>query len=137
MESACLFSCPEPCGRGAACACGKGAAAPTRKQGCGGAQRVRCAAARVSRLHGWKMLLDKYLFCTYNLLCGGDEMAKRYAKDRTERLNIRCSPMEKLELEQEAKKRNMTVSALLLGAALGAIAGVADAMKSENGNGKG
>lgn len=65
-------------------------------------------------------------------------MARRYArsypKDKTEQLHIRVSPMEKLELEQEAKKRNMTLSGFLIGAALGTVSAVVDVMTEDERN---
>lgn len=60
--------------------------------------------------------------------------ARSYAKDRTERLEIRLSPMEKLELETEAKKRNMTLTGFLIGAALGTVAAVVDVMTEDERN---
>lgn len=62
--------------------------------------------------------------------------ARSYQKDKTEQLHIRVSPMEKLELEHEAKKRNMTLSGFLIGAALGTVAAVVDVM-SEDGRSSG
>jgi len=60
------------------------------------------------------------------------EHAKRpYNCGKTEQINIRLSPMEKLELEHEAKKRNMTLSGFLIGAALGAVAAVVDVMTED------
>jgi len=57
-------------------------------------------------------------------------MTRRYG-DRTERIEMRCTPMEKLELEAEAKRRNTTLSALLIGAALGVVAVAVDASKEQ------
>lgn len=57
--------------------------------------------------------------------------ARTYSKDKTEQINIRLSPMEKLELENEAKKRNMTLSGFLIGAALGTVAAVVDVMTED------
>lgn len=42
--------------------------------------------------------------------------------------------MEKLELEQEAKKRNMTLSGFLIGAALGTVSAVFDVMTEDERN---
>lgn len=115
----------------------KGAAAPTRNGGAG----VRSASAaplRVSRgCTAGKFCLTNALFAR-TILVGGDKMARRYArsyaKDRTERLEIRLSPMEKLELETEAKKRNMTLTGFLIGAALGTVAAVVDVMTEDERN---
>ena len=69
-------------------------------------------------------MLDKYLLSCVQSLYGGDEMARRYSRDRTERIDIRCSPMEKLTLETAARQRGQTLSAFLLGCAVASAAAV-------------
>lgn len=55
-----------------------------------------------------------------------------YTNDKSEQIHFRVSPMEKLELEAEAKKRNMTLSAFMLGAAFGVIACAFEAVTDTN-----
>ena len=46
-------------------------------------------------------------------------------KERTETINLRCTPEEKERIYGEAKKRKMTVTQLLVGSALGVVLGEA------------
>lgn len=43
--------------------------------------------------------------------------------DKTERLNIRCSPMDKIEIENKAKASGKTLTEYVLACALGVVAG--------------
>jgi len=49
---------------------------------------------------------------------------RRYSKDKTARLEIRLSPMDKLALETAARQRGQTLSAFLLGCAVATAAAV-------------
>lgn len=46
-------------------------------------------------------------------------------KERTERIDVRCTPEEKKRIFSEAKKRKLTVTEFLVSAALGVILGEA------------